>query len=275
MSVVGLPLVGPSAAVAETQMPTKTGFVEPFSGVRRFEKFAPKQITSESQLNQPIGQKRADEIARKIRLKKSAAFTDKQFRLFVSGRGVGGDRQSAKLVDQSVRILTNTVVRPLYSRIHGKRVPSVLASYGLLVNKSGLLESPANLSAPTRKVNAVIEPGGYLGDWCRANGASKSLRALYKSAYTAEAVFGNEAQQISGAAQLLTNRKKGQTAKTVGMSMAPSIWIVNFALIYTLKPSLAAKMPARWAPIPRRVARALEASPTGQVPYARFAAALR
>ena len=32
--------------------------------------------------------------------------------------------------------------------------------------------------------------------------------------------------------------------------MAPSIWIINFALIYTLNPSLAAKMPVRWTPIP-------------------------
>jgi hypothetical protein len=59
------------------------------------------------------------------------------------------------------------------------------------------------------------------------------------------------------------------------MSMAPSIWLVNFALIYTVNPRLAAAMPAAWAPIPPVVARALLASPTGQVPYLRFAAAFR
>ena len=53
----------------------------------------------------------------------------------------------------------------------------------------------------------------------------------------------------SGAAQLVTNTK-GNTTSIVGMSMVPSIWIVNFALIYTLNPRLAAKMPAYWAPIP-------------------------
>jgi hypothetical protein len=31
----------------------------------------------------------------------------------------------------------------------------------------------------------------------------------------------------------------------VGMSMGPALWIVNFALIYTLNPSLAAEMPAK------------------------------
>lgn len=275
MSVLGTQAGGVTAASATTQNPTKTGFVAPFAGVHRYEKFAPTQLTNSWQLNQPIGQRRADAIAKKIGLKKSDVFTKKQYGLFIAGKGVGGDPASAKLVDQSVRILTNTIGRPLYSKIRGKIVPSVLASYGLMVNKSGMLESPANLSAPTRQVNSVIEPGGYLGDWCRANGAEKSLRLLYRSAFTAEAVYGNEAQQVSGAAQLVTNKKRGKATKTVGMSMVPSIWIVNFALIYTLNPSLAAKMPTKWAPIPPRVAKAIKASATGQVPYAKYASSFR
>jgi hypothetical protein len=194
--------------------------------------------------------------------------------LFVAGKGVGGNAADAKLVDQSARILTNTVGRPLVSKVNGHVRRSVLASYGLMVNKSGMLESPANTDAPTRQVNAVIEPGGYLGTWCRANGAKDSLRALYASAFTAEAIYGNKSQQQSGVAQLVTN-KKGKASATVGMSMVPSIWIVNFALLYTLKPSLAAEMPAAWAPIPRKVARAISASPTGQVPYQKYAKAFR
>jgi hypothetical protein len=50
-------------------------------------------------------------------------------------------------------------------------------------------------------------------------------------------------------AQLVPNHK-GATRAIVGMSTAPSIWIVNFVLIYMLNPSLAAKMAARWTPIP-------------------------
>jgi hypothetical protein len=53
--------------------------------------------------------------------------------------------------------------------------------------------------------------------------------------------------------------------------MAPSIWIVNFALIYTLNPSLVAKMPASWTPIPANVSLAIASSyPTGQVPYSAY-----
>ena len=54
------------------------------------------------------------------------------------------------------------------------------------------------------------------------------------------------------------------------MSMAPALWLTNFALIYTLNPALAADMPAYWSPIPATVADAILASPTGQVPYSEF-----
>jgi hypothetical protein len=60
------------------------------------------------------------------------------------------------------------------------------------------------------------------------------------------------------------------------MSMAPSIWIVNFALIYTLNPSLAAKMRAWWTPIPANVSLAIASSyPTGQVPYGEYESSFR
>ena len=129
----------------------------------------------------------AAKIAKNLRLKKADTFTRKQYREFVSGRGVDGNAADARLVDASIRTLTNTTGRPLYSVVKGAITPSVLASSGLFVNVNGLLESPANADAPTRKVNAVIAPGGYLGRWCWANGAASSLLMLYSSAYTVEA----------------------------------------------------------------------------------------
>ena len=214
----------------------------------------------------------ADEIARRLGLSKAETFTKQQYIKFVSGKGVGGNPADAKLVDESVRIFTNTIGRPLYSNVNGQITPSVLASYGLFVTLSGSLESLANEAAPTRKANSVIAPGGYLGRWCKANGAKPSLVALYRSAYTLEAVYGNRSQQESGVAQLVTNKRRGVSSE-VGMSMAPSIWVVNFALLYTLNPALAAKMPAKWAPIPSTVADAILTSPTGQVPYSDYASA--
>ena len=80
-------------------------------------------------------------------------------------------RAPAKLVDESVRILTNTTGTPLYVKIDSKLTPTVLGSYGLMVNTAGLLQSPANSAAPTRQVNSVIKPGGYMGTWMRQNGA--------------------------------------------------------------------------------------------------------
>ncbi len=208
-SLVGIQVAGHQVAGAVTQATTDTGFTSPFSGTPKYEYLAPTEITNPFQLDQPIGQQRADEIATQLGLSKADTFTKQQFLEFVTGKGVGGNLADAKLVDESVRIFTNTIGRPLYSNINGHVTPSVLASYGLFVNTSGLLESLANTDAPTRQANSVIAPGGFLGMWCKANGSNESLVMLYKSAYTFEAVYGNKSQQESGVAQLVTNIRRG------------------------------------------------------------------
>jgi len=251
---------------------TETGFTQPFAGDPRYEYLAATQLTNLDQLHQPIGQERADDLAMQFGLTRGDAFTPQQYLEFITGQGVGGDTASAKIIEESARILTNTIGRPLLSDVNGKITKTVLASYGLFVNTEGLLQSLANMDSPTRQANSVIAPGGYMGTWCRANGCEASIEALYSSAYTVEAVLGLASQKISGAAQLVRNTKAGISSE-VGMSMVPSIWVANFALLYLLNPEVAAEMPAYWAPIPSAVADALLASPTGQVPYSDYASA--
>jgi len=270
LSLVGIQGAGQQLAGAGTRPGTNTGFTSPFSGTPQYERLAPTEITNPGQLNQPIGQRAADRIAVQLGLTRSDSFTTQQYLEFISGKGAGGKPDKAELVDASALILTNTVGRPLYSNVDGHLTPSVLASYGLFVTTSGLLESPAQADAPTRLVNKVIMPTGYMGTWCRANGATASLVALYKSAYTLETLYGFAAQRQSAPAQLIANKKEGVTAE-VGMSMGPALWLVNFLLLYMLNPTLAAEMPANWAPIPPTVANAILASPTGQVPYSEYA----
>ena len=267
-------VAGDGAWGAVSKATTHTGFTQPFAGSPHYESLAPTQVANRGQRNRPIGQRAADKIAAQLGLSREDGFTCRQYLQFTTGKGVGGNLQDAKLVDASVRIFTNTIGRPLLSNVDGHITRSVLGSYGLFVNTDALLESLANTDAPTRKANAVIAPGGYLGTWCDDNGCTASLAALYRSAYTVEAISGDRSQQVSGVAQLVTNTKKGVNT-VVGMSMAPSIWLVNFALLYILNPSLAAKMPAYWAPIPANVAGAILASPTGQVPYSEYASDLR
>ena len=225
-------------------------------------------MSDSRQLNQPLGQPLADEFAQEIGLKKSDVLTDEQYRESVAGQGVpgSGDPEQAQLVDQSVKILTNTVGHPLpYKNEDGKIGTSVLASYGLFVPTDGYLESPAFETAPTYLVNSVIVPGGYMSGWMKANGATASLTQLYKSAYTSEAAYGNQAQAQSKPDELITNTIGGVNS-VVGMSMGPALWIVNFALIYTLNPSLAAEMPAKWAPVPTGVVQAIHDG-AGRVSY--------
>lgn len=223
----------------------------------------PTEVEKAKQLNAPLGADAADRIAKAIRLNPKDVFTAEQYTLITTGGGINGNVNYSKLIVDSVDILTNTLVNPGYDG-------SVLASYGLWVNERGLLESPANTDAQTRQINEILIPGGWLGQWCRANGATKSLANLYKSVYLPEALFGAASQQISGVAQLVANRKQLGSKVIVGMPMVPSIWIVNFALIYVLSPALAAQMPAYWAAIPPAVASAIEESPTGQVQWAEY-----
>ena len=118
-------------------------------------------------------------------------------------------------------------------------------------------------------MNQVIIPNRLYEHLDEGQFRRKTLEQLYRSAYTSEVVYGNAAQNQSKPAELITNTKGGESS-VVGMSMGPALWIVNFALIYTLNPSLAAEMPAQWAPIPAPVVQAIN-SGNGQVPYSTVA----
>ncbi len=252
------------------------GFIGGAAGVKYLEKYAPPRVTSNRQLNQPLGQEKADDIAKSLGLDKNLCFTKQQYLTFITGQGAdgSGNPEDAKLVDESVKLLTNTCGNPLIRIIDGKATKIILGSYGLIVNEDGMLESPANTDAPTRKVNEVIQPGGYLSTWCKANGAEASLSMLYSSAYTIQLPFAIVAQHEGTDAELVLYQDCFNSAVT-GMSMAPSIWEVNFCLIYVLNPELAAKMPAYWAPIPKKVVKALENSPNGQVNFSDYSSYLK
>jgi hypothetical protein len=249
---------------------TDTGFSVPFSGPAKFEFLAPTQATDPGEINEQLGQQRADAIAEQIGLDKDHTLTEAQFLEFISGGGHKADKASAALADRSVQIFINTTGNPLRSNVNGVLTETVLASYGLFVNEDGRLMSLANRIAPTRIANRLLVPDGYINTWFLANHAQRALFQLYRSAYLVEAAYGNQAQQTSGPWQLVTNIKNGVTT-TVGMSMAPALWLTNFALLYTLKPSIAAQMPAYWAPIPEPVAHAIQETRTGFVPYGEYA----
>ena len=121
--VLGIGSVGLQGAGAATHGSEGTGFSPPVSGTPQYEHVAPPELSDSRQLNRPLGQPLADEIAREIGLKKSDVLTDEQSREFIAGQGVpgSGDPTQAQLVDQSVKILTNTVGHPLpYRDENGK-----------------------------------------------------------------------------------------------------------------------------------------------------------
>ena len=252
VALAGLFVVGVQAVGLQAGGAAAPGFAEPFAGTPQYQGVAPTEISYQSQVNQPLGQVAADEIAREIGLDKSDVLTPAQYLAFITGQGKNGsgNLQSAELVDESVKILTNTVGHPLaYKDDSGHVVTSVLASYGLFVTTTGELESPAYSTAPTYLVNKVIQPTGYMGTWMRANGATNTLLQLYKSAYTSEVVYGNAAQQSSEPAELITNTKGGVSSE-VGMSMGPALWIVNFRAALHVEPVIGGRDAGQVGPHP-------------------------
>jgi len=244
---------------------SKSGFSSPFSGFLPYQRFAPTKTERDPRINEPLGQARADEIARKLGMVKSKCFTPKQFFEFVTGRGVGGNLTNSFLVDECVVLLTNTKDNPLIRPVNGQPSDIILGSYGLTVDTNGMLESLANSNCPCRIVNELLGPGRYIDTWCSNNGASDSIEMLRKSAYAIQVPYGSQAQTKTDPYELVTNTL-GTNTSVVGMSMIPPIWQVNFCLIYMLNPALAANMPAYWTPIPRSIVNAINSSTNGQVP---------
>ncbi len=278
---------------ADERVPT-TGFSQPFAGLPAYEFFAPGEARGPIQVNEELGQIRADWIASRLGFAKDKALSNEQYRQFVTGRGVDGispaSIKAAELVDYSVAALTNTRANPYARIVDGQPSQIVLGSYGLIVSPNGMLSSPAINSSPVRQVNWVLAPDvickfpeipipdgipcGYMGEWMRKNGARDTLAALYNSAYAPLVPFGFASQGTSEPLELLKNTRPDGSQATLGMAVAPSIWIVNFLLIYALNPELAAKMPAYWQAIPAEVAQALYASENGatpgQIPYSQY-----
>jgi hypothetical protein len=230
---------------------------------------APTEATNASQINQPIGQQAADTLASELGFLKANALTEQEWLELISGGGVDGNAADGQPLYENLQIYTNTTGRPLYTDVNGVPTPYVLGSYGLDVTSNGLLQSLGNTNSPTKQVNSLVLPGDFLPTWLKANGLTSTLANLYTSAYLPELPFGILSQHVSGVAELAPNTLGGVSTEA-GMGLAPSIWLINFIFVYMLNPALTADMPAYWTPVPAPVAAAIQASPTGQVPYSEY-----
>lgn len=279
---------GASVAIPAFAVPGDSGFDQPYLGPPKYVHLSAPKALVDAQINMPLGQRQADALARKLGFPKEMALNKRQFALLLSGGGVGGGtpetRRSGKIVADSIKYLTNTLGSEYIRFVDGEPTVIRLASYGLIVNPRGLLESPGNMDSPartfnylilpealcnTKAVQSEIPPGiqcGYVNKFMIKNGAADSLRALYASAFPKFIPYGPLSQSDAEPDELAPN-SKDRTQTVVGISMAPPLWLINFLLAYCASPEVGAKFPAHWTPIPRPVADALLSSPTGQVPY--------
>ena len=92
VQLAAAPTAGAAPAVAKKG--SGTGFTVPFSGPSRYEALAPTQATDPRQINQPLGQQRADQVAKKLNLRKQDTLTQEQYELFITGGGNNGDQDA-------------------------------------------------------------------------------------------------------------------------------------------------------------------------------------
>jgi len=294
VGVIALAMIVTSAgtmAAPASAEPRDTGFEQPYLGPPQYAHLSAPKATFDAQINMPLGQRRADALARKLGFPKNMALTKRQLRLMLTGGGIGGGtpetRRSGKIIVDSIRYLTNTLGSEYSRVVDGELTAIRLASYGLIVTPEGVLESPGHDGSPARTFNylllpqslcdkeeikSTIPPGiqcGYVNQFMLKNGAADSLRALYASAFTSFVPFGPAAQSASEPDELAPNSKDG-TPSLVGISMPPPLWLINFVLTYSASPELAANFPAYWTPIPTPVADALVSSETGQVLFSDY-----
>jgi len=301
---LALVFVGGAMSVSAAPAPPDTGFNETNAGVVKYQPFAPTEVTRARQVNAPMSQKKADRLARIFGFDKDKAFTKKQYTAFVSGKGRPAGftkaeaRKAAQLTRLSVEYLSNTTGNTYQRIIDGEEVTVNLGSYGLIVSKDGMLKVPANCPdpsspkfsecSPVRQINWVLAPDaicdnpdlaksppagvpcGYMGAWMRSNKARGTLKELYSSAYAREVPYASQSQDDAKTAQLIYVDRADGSAATVGVPVAPAMWILNYLLVYALNPEAARFFPAYWASIPEEVVTAIQESDNGQVPYSDY-----
>ena len=301
---LALVLGGGAMSVSAAPAPADTGFNETNAGVVKYQPYAPTEATRARQVNAPMSQKKADRLARIFGFDKDKAFTKKQYAKFISGKGrpdgytKAEARKAAQLTRLSVEYLINTTGSTYTRIIDGEEVTVNLGSYGLIVSKDGMLKVPANCPdpsspkfsdcSPVRQINWVLAPDaicdnpdlaksppagvpcGYMGAWMRSNKAKASLKELYTSAYAEEIRYASQSQDDAEISQLIYVERADGSAATVGVPVAPAMWILNYLLVYLLNPEAARFFPAYWASIPEEVVTAIQESDNGQVPYSEY-----
>jgi hypothetical protein len=176
-----------SQVVAHAATPA-AGFAQPYAGTPKYQQYAPTEGTGARQINRPLGSKAAcrsskDSPCRSQVTTTTTAKDGANKASFAVMAATQGKKNLDVHVTQAFHLHEHVRQAPLRQR---QRQGDAHGAEQLRAVRQPCRDamSLANTSAPTRKVNVVLAPGGYLREWCRKNGAQDALRMLYQSAYT-------------------------------------------------------------------------------------------
>jgi hypothetical protein len=94
----------------------RTGFSIPELGRPKYADLSAKKTDELDYISQPIGQKRADKIAKALNFDKKNSLTNQQYLELVLG-GESGNQDDAVYFGQSVSLFINNIGFPLYSTV--------------------------------------------------------------------------------------------------------------------------------------------------------------
>jgi hypothetical protein len=150
---------------------------------------APRKFRRVEEINEPLGKKRAEQLAHLLGITESMILTEAEYHCLI---GIPPRSQ-----DQE------TLFRCIYNMTNSKGNAAIpLSSYGLNVNEQGYVRSVCAIGSPCIEVNSLLT--GYLAQRAAECGfLEKLLRMETETPFFQLLVDGNACQQSAGAACLV------------------------------------------------------------------------
>jgi hypothetical protein len=162
----------------------------------KWERLGPPKFRQPEHLNEPLGRRRAEQLAHLLGITDSMILTDADYHCFIGTPPRSPDRE---IIFRCIYNMTNSKGNAL--------IP--LSSYGLNVNEQGEIRSVCATNSPCLNINALLE-GPVQKIALECGFLDKLLRMQTETPFPRLLVDANQCQQSAGAACLVPTTCAGR-----------------------------------------------------------------
>jgi hypothetical protein len=155
----------------------------------RWARLAPRKVTRPEQINEPVGRRRADQLAHLLGMDEGMIFTHREFHCVIGTPPRGHDRE---IIFRCIYNLTNS----------NGNAAIPLSSYGLNVTEEGNIRSICAPNAPCLEFNALFQ-GPLEAIFAECGCLDKFLRMVAETPFHQLIEDGNPCQESGGTACLI------------------------------------------------------------------------